>query len=104
MMRRIMLMVTVALVMAAMMLATAMPAFAGGAGGTCRQSTSTTFECSGGTGVGGGSGGFGGKVAVNLATGDFTISGGGGGQGGGAGGRCTGNFFGGEECKGGLGL
>ncbi len=100
-MRRIMLMVTVALVMAAMMMATAMPAFAGG---TCRQSTSTTFVCSGGTGVGGGSGGFGGKVAINLASGDFTISGGGGGQGGGAGGRCTGNFYGGEECKGGLGL
>ncbi len=100
-MRRILTVMTVALVMAAMMLATAMPAFAGG---TCRQSTSTTFVCSGGTGFGGGTGGFGGKIAINLVSGDFTQSGGGGGQGGGVGGRCTGNFYVGEECKGGLSL
>ena len=101
-MRRILMLLTVALVMAAMMVAMAMPAFAER---TCSQPTSTTLVCTGGTGFGGGNGGFGGKFAINEASGDFTISGGGGQQGGGGGGRCTGNFYGGEEeCKGGLGL
>jgi hypothetical protein len=98
-MRRIMLLVTAALVMAAMMLAMALPAFAnhteghvGGGGGMCDVTEDpgtgyNTGSCQGGQGgaipgePGGGlTGGSGGHSTQDGATGDATTSGGGGGQ------------------------
>jgi hypothetical protein len=107
-MRRIFLMVTAALVMAAMMVAMAMPAFAGG-GGTkdpCRGTTYPNFECSGGGGAGGGGqgSGGGGRTSADLLQGDQSSSGGygggGSGTGGGSGYHCTSSDFGPFECHG----
>jgi hypothetical protein len=106
-MRRIIMLVTVALVMAAMTVATAMPAFAKV---NCDES-STTFECTGGAGGGQGTGGggSGGHATYNLVTGESTTSSGGGAGGrdssgsggGGSGGHCSGDPFTGTECHGG---
>ena len=107
-MRRIFLMVTAALVMAAMMVAMAMPAFAGG-GGTkdpCRGTTLPTLECSGGYGGGGDGqgGGGGGRTSADLLQGDYSSSGGQGrgfgGTGFGLGYHCTISDFGPLECHG----
>jgi hypothetical protein len=103
-----MLMGTAAFVMAAMMVAMSMPAFAGGGGkkDPC-QDTSTNVECTGGSGAGGGGqgGGGGANVSLNLESGEYFYSSGGGsgGQGGsgGSGGHCSGNIYTGFECKGG---
>ena len=81
--------------MAAMMVATAMPAFARE---NCTGGVFPTIECTGGLGSGGpgGGGGRGGNVSLDLTTSYFVESGGGGGggQGGGGGGgqHCTGNY------------
>src|ERR687889_649556 len=105
-MRRIMLMGTAAFVMAAMMVAMSMPAFAGGGGekDPC-QDTSTHGESTGGSGGGGQGGGGGANVSLNLESGEYFYSSGGGsgGQGGsgGSGGHCSGNIYTGFECKGG---
>ena len=114
-MRRIMLMVTVALAMAAMLAASALPAFA-------RQNcsfdeSSGIYSCRGGEGAGGYheavgafGGGFGGQYSVDINTGDEVILGGRGIGGnpesydvGGYGRKCVGNFFSEEpyECVGG---
>ncbi len=90
--KRILLLFTVALVMAAMMVAMAMPA---AAKVNCSTSSDTRV-CSGGfstTDVI--NGGQGRHTTLNTSTFEFTISGGegfgGGGQGGGDGGRCADN-------------
>ena len=113
-MKRIMMLVTAALVMAAMMVAVSMPAFAGG-GGTPDPCTSAfpNYGCSGGGGGGGGGapseptgGGYGIHYEANLESGEYTSSGGGGGggpglDGGGGGEHCTGNIYGEIQCVGG---
>jgi hypothetical protein len=91
-MRRIFMVATLALMLAAMMLVMAVPAFASGAPDPCKNSTDTTIVCSGG-----GSreiGGEGGHATTDKNSGASTISGGGGGGGrdiggGGGGGYCT---------------
>lgn len=97
-MRRIRFVLTVSLIMAAMVVATAVPAFAGG-GGTkdlCRFSEGSTIDCRGGSGSGGGGsgGGEGQHGSVDLISGDWFFSGGGGaggsGSGSGGGNHCTG--------------
>ena len=87
-MRRIFLVLAVALVMAAMLVATAVPAFAGG---QCTRPTGEFTSCAGG---GGGKGGGGGEhfFTTNAEDGPRTfldVSGGSGGPGGGEGGRCV---------------
>jgi hypothetical protein len=99
-MRRILLVLSVAALMAVMMVATAMPAFAGGGGAKdgCDR-FGLNNECKGGTGGGGGGagGGTGGQRSFE-SNGDLFFSGGGGGGGrdaetrGGAGGHCTGSI------------
>jgi hypothetical protein len=102
-MRRILLLLTVALVMVATTAATAMPAFARE---NCTGGVFPTIECKGGLGSGGpgGGGGRGGNVSLDLTTFYFVESGGGGGGGqggggGGGGGHCAGTF--GSPCVGG---
>ncbi len=98
MMRRILLVLTVGLAMTAMMLATAVPAFAGGGGAKdpCKFSEGTTVDCRGGMGSGGEGtgGGSGSRFIYDTITDDFSYQGGGGrGSGGGGGANCSGNFF-----------
>ena len=94
-MRRILTVLAVAALMAAMMVAMAMPAFAG-AKDPCNI-FATNLECKGGAGGGGGgSGGGAGGQRSFESNGDLFFSGGGGGGGsdesrGGAGGHCTGS-------------
>ena len=103
-MRRIIAVLCVMALMAAMVVVMAMPAFAKEQCGM----EGTTFMCRGGSGSGGGGsgGGSGGLFILNYQTGDIFLSGGGGNmfQGperGGYGGHCSGNFNNSFDCSGG---
>jgi uncharacterized membrane protein len=94
-MRRILFVLSVALVMAAMMVVTAVPAFAdpGGKRGHTTVDPETgeyTFAGGSGGGNGSGSGGQGGRYTIN--TDKYTIVGGYGTRGGGGGGQCEIDF------------
>jgi hypothetical protein len=101
-MRRIFLLCTVAAVLAASLILTAVPAFAAvNCDPLPLPPEDTTLTCNGGTSLKslgfGDTGGFGGHNSANEDTGDFTSAGGSGLEGfGGAGGLCTGNNFSGE--------
>ena len=83
-MRRILLVLSAAALIAAMMVAMAMPAFAGG---TCNAPAGEFIQCAGGGGERGGGGG--GRGADDLQTGAVVQSGGFGEKGGGGGSRCV---------------
>ena len=92
-MRRIGMLVTVVALMAAMMVATAVPAFAGR---NCKVSEESS-QCAGGSSSGGIH--YGGRDAVDHDGTSETTNGGGGGQGGG-GGRCARGVNGPDQCVG----
>jgi hypothetical protein len=93
-MRRIGMLVTVVVLMAAMLVATAVPAFAGR---NCKVSEESS-QCAGGSSGGGIH--YGGREAVDLDGTSETTNGGGGGQGGGGGGRCARGVNGPDQCVG----
>ncbi len=94
-MRRIMLLVTVGLVMAAMMAFGAGAAFADKGGGGHFACDGTGCHVSGG--AGGPGGGFGSYFTNDFSELEVTISGGNGGLGGGQGGRCELEYLPGED-------
>jgi|SRR3712207_6623922 len=96
-MKRILVLLTAALVMAAIMVALAAPAFA--AFNHCTFDPVTLVSnCSGGEG--GQGGGLGQHRIENNSNGDLFYAGGHGNPGGGAGGLCTGNLISGVSCTG----
>ena len=112
-MRRILLVLAVGLVMVAMLMANAIPAFAKvngdvDANGNCIAGTAETLGqiTSGQGGSGGPGGGSGGNVTFDLTSSPghpfstFERSGGGGAQGGGGGGHCAGELSDPEACHG----
>jgi hypothetical protein len=106
-MRRILLVLTAAMVMALTLVAMALPAFAGGGEGlhcTSDESGQYVSECRGGVGGGGGGsgGGFGGKYDADTTPPEgepAVVGSGGGGFGGATGGGPEGSGGGGGRCE-----
>ena len=89
-MRRILLLVAVVAMLAAMVVVMAGPALAKV---KCQRSEPGTITCQGGEGYGKDGGGYGNNTSVNVVTGERTAQGGSGSGGGfgGSGSRCQGN-------------